>query len=316
MTDVHRTGAARRPEGSCVRQRPGAARLRRLAAAAAWAAMLLAAGAAPAAAPDAAKPEPVAAKPAPGALSPGALAPGAQKAVFNDSPEEMQKLAARDPLEFLRVALKWSDEQVLDYTCRFQKQEKIGGALAKTETMQMKFRAKTFSVYLKWVGDVSTGQEALYVEGANDGKVAAHPSGILGFLFHKVMLDPAGKTALKHSRRPLIFAGMANMLHLAIPQCERAKANGDLTLTYEGLRDLEGRPTYVFKRVLPQKDDYPCPVLILYVDRQFMVCVRTDAYDWDGTLLSQYIYTDLVINPGLKDEDFSVDNREYGFRLF
>jgi len=311
MTDVHRTGAARRPWGSCVRQRPGAARLRRLAAAAAWAAMLLAAGAAPAAAPDAAKPEPVAAKPAPAALS-----PGAQKAVFKNSPDEREKLAARDPLEFLRIALKWSDEQVLDYTCRFQKQEKIGGTLAKTETMQMKFRAKTFSVYLKWVGDVSTGQEALYVEGANDGKVAAHPSGILGFLFHKVMLDPAGKTALKHSRRSLTFAGMANMLHLAIPQCERAKANGDLTLTYEGLRDLEGRPTYVFKRVLPQKDDYPCPVLILYVDRQFMVCVRTDAYDWDGTLLSQYIYTDLVINPGLKDEDFSVDNREYGFRLF
>ena len=316
MTDVHRTGAARRPWGSCVRQRPGATWLRRLAAAAAWVAMLLAAGAAPAAAPDAAKPEPVAAKPAPAALSPAALSPGAQNAVFNDSPEEMQKLAARDPLEFLRVALKWSDEQVLDYTCRFQKQEKIGGTLAKTETMQMKFRAKTFSVYLKWVGDVSTGQEVLYVEGANDGKVAAHPSGILGIFFHKVMLDPAGKTALKHSRRPLTFAGMANMLHLAIPQCERAKANGDLTLTYEGLRDLEGRPTYVFKRVLPQKDDYPCPVLILYVDRQFMVCVRTDAYDWDGTLLSQYIYSDLKINPGLTDADFDPDNRDYGFRLF
>jgi hypothetical protein len=327
MTDVHGRAAARRPEGLCVRQRPAAARLSPslMAAAAAWTALLLAAGAAPAAAPDAAKPAPGAATPAPGAVTPapgavtpapGALSPGAQKAVFKDSPEEREKLAARDPLEFLRVALKWSDEQVLDYTCRFQKQEKIGGALAKTETMQMKFRAKTFGVYLKWVGDVSAGQEVLYVEGANDGKVAAHPSGLLGILFRKVMLDPAGKTALKHSRRPVTFAGMANMLRLAIPQCEHAKANGDLTLTYEGLRDLEGRPAYVFKRILPKKGDYPCPVLILYVDRQFMVCVRTDAYDWDGTLLSQYIYTDLVINPGLKDEDFSVDNREYGFRLF
>ncbi|MCX5675473.1 MAG: DUF1571 domain-containing protein [Planctomycetota bacterium] len=304
MTEVHRRGAARRPWGLRVRQRPAATRLRRLAVVAAWAAILLAAWAAPAAAPDAAAP------------APGALSPGAQKAVFKDSPDEREKLAARDPLEFLRIALKWSDERVLDYTCRFQKQDKIGGTLAKTETMQMKFRAKTFSVYLKWVGDVSAGQEALYVEGANDGKVAARPPGIVGVFLRKVMLDPTGKTALKHSRRPLTFAGMANMLRLAIPQCERARDNGDLTLTYEGLRNLEGRPTYVFKRILPQKHDYPCPVLILYVDRQFMVCVRTDAYDWDGTLLSQYIYTDLVINPGLKDEDFSVDNREYGFRLF
>jgi hypothetical protein len=44
--------------------------------------------------------------------------------------------------------------------------------------------------------------------------------------------------------------------------------------------------------------------------------VRTDAYDWDGTLLSQYIYSDILINPGLKDADFDVDSREYGFRIF
>jgi hypothetical protein len=254
---------------------------------------------------------------APGApAAPPPLTPGAQKAVFKDSPEEMEKLAAQDPLEFLRVALKWCDERVLEYTCRFQKQEKIEGALHPTETMQMKFRVKTFSVYLKWVGDVSAGQEAIYVEGANDGKVVAHPSGLLGIFLRKVMLDPTGKQALKHSRRPLTFAGMANMLRLVIPQCEKAKANGDLTLKYEGIRNVGGRPAYVFKRVLPQKNEYPCPVLIIYVDRQFLTCVRTDAYDWDGTLLSQYIYTAVQINPGLKDEDFSPDNREYNFRLF
>ena len=245
-----------------------------------------------------------------------ALPEGARKAVFTDSPEEMQKLAASDPLEFLRKSLRWCDERVLDYRCQFQKQEKIEGVILKTETMQMKFRAKTFSLYIKWVGDVSAGQEAVYVEGQNDGKVAVHPSGLLGVLMHKVMVDPTSKLALKHARRPLTFAGMANMLRLIIPQCERAKANGDLTLTYEGIRDQNGRPAYVFKRVLPNKNDYPCPVLTIFIDQQFLICVRTDAYDWDGTLMSQYIYSDILINPGLKDEDFDVGNREYGFRIF
>jgi hypothetical protein len=247
---------------------------------------------------------------------PPALSEGAKKAVFTDSPEEMQKLAAADPLEFLRKSLRWCDERVLDYTCQFEKQEKIEGVILKTETMQMKFRAKTFSLYLKWVGDVTAGQEALYVEGQNDGKVAVHPSGLLGILVRKVMVDPTSKLALKHSRRPVTFAGMANMLRLIIPQCERARANGDLTLTYEGLRDQNGRPAYVFKRVLPKKNDYPCPVLTIFIDQQFMICVRTDAYDWDGTLLSQYIYSDILINPGLKDADFDVESREYGFRIF
>jgi hypothetical protein len=245
-----------------------------------------------------------------------ALPEGAKSAVFTDSPENMQKLAAGDPLEFLRKSLKWCDERVGEYTCQFQKQEKIDGALLKTETMQMKFRAKTFSLYIKWVGDVYAGQEAIYVEGKNDGKVAVHPSGLLGVLIRKVMVEPTSKLALKHARRPLTFAGMANMLRLVIPQCEKAKANGDLTLTYEGVRDNNGRPAYVFKRVLPNKNDYPCPVLTIYIDQQFLICVRTDAYDWDGTLLSQYIYSDILINPGLKDEDFDVDNRQYNFRVF
>jgi len=252
----------------------------------------------------------VAAAPAP------TLSEGAKRAVFTDSPEEMQKLAASDPLEFLRKVLRWCDERVGEYTCQFQKQEKIEGTLQKTETMQMKFRAKAFSLYIKWTGDVTAGQEAIYVEGQNDGKVAVHPSGLLGVLFRKVMVEPTSKLALKHSRRPLTFAGMANMLRLVTPQCEKAKANGDLTLTFEGMRDLGGRPAYVFKRVLPNKNDYPCPVLIIYIDQQFLTCVRTDAYDWDGTLLSQYIYTDVVINPGLKDADFDVDNRDYCFRVF
>lgn len=249
------------------------------------------------------------------APAPAAVPAGAQAAIY-PRPEEADKLAAGDPLEFLRLALGWCDQRVQEYTCQFHKQEKIEGTIHKPETMSMKFRARTFSVYLKWTGAVSDGQEAIYVEGRNDGKAAVHPSGLLGILFRRVNIDPTGKVALRHSRRPVTFAGMTNMLRLIIPQCERAKANGDLALTYEGIREHDGRPAYVFKRVLPQKHDYPCPVLIAYIDRQYLVCVRTDAYDWDGTLLSQYIYTDLKINPGLTDADFDPDNRDYGFRLF
>jgi hypothetical protein len=254
--------------------------------------------------------------PAPGARAEAPPPDGARQAVYQADPQEMEKLAARDPLEFLRIALKWCDERVTNYTCEFHKQEKIDGEIHKPEIMQMKFRANTFSVYLKWTGDFAKGQEVLFVEGQNDGKAVVRPSGLLGILFRKISLDPTSKTALKHSRRPITKAGMANMLRLIIPQCEIARANNDLRLTYEGVRDQAGRPAYVFKRLLPKKGDYPCPVLLVYVDREFLVCLRTDAYDWDGTLLSQYIYSDVRINPGLKDADFDVNNADYGFRLF
>jgi hypothetical protein len=245
-----------------------------------------------------------------------AVSEAARAAVYPQPWQEVEKLASRDPLEFLRVALRWSDERLTAYTCRFEKQEKIDGTLRKTETMHMKFRTKPFSVYLKWTGDISNGQEVIYVDGQYDNKAVAHPSGLLGVLFRKITLDPLGKTALKHSRRPLTNAGMANMLRLIIPQCEKAKANGDLQLTYEGQRDQEGRPAYVVKRVLPHKDGYPCPILVIYVDREWLACVRTDAFDWDASVLSQYVYADLSLSPGLTDADFDPENREYSFRLF
>jgi hypothetical protein len=247
--------------------------------------------------------------------TPAAPSEGAKKAIY-PKPRDMDALVKKDPMQFLRTALKWSDDTLADYTCQFEKQERIGNELAKTETMQMKFRAAPFSVYVKWSEDPSKGQEALYVAGKNDNQVLVHPSGILGVLFRKVPLDPAGKLALKHSRRPITFAGMANMLRVIFPQCEEAQKNGDLELTYEGIRKQDGRPTYVLKRVLPNKNDYQCSVLVIYIDKEYLACVRTDAYDWEGGLISQYTYSNLVINPGLKDADFDPDSAEYGFRAF
>ncbi len=255
-------------------------------------------------------------KPAATATAPAPDQPEGAKVAVYPKPEEMDKLAQTNPLEFLKAALKWSDENITDYTCTFVKQERIAGELRDVETMQMKLRESTFSVYLKWIADPSKGQEVIYVDGLYDSKAVVHPSGFIGILFRKVPIDPTSKLALKHSRRPLTNAGMANMLRLIIPQCEAAQDAGDLQLTYEGLRDQGGRPAHVFKRILPNKNDYPCSVLTIYVDREYMACVRTDAYDWDGGLLSQYIYSDLVINPGLTDLDFDPDNKDYGYRLF
>ena len=240
----------------------------------------------------------------------------AQKVCYPKPQAEMETLAKSDPLEFLRLALKWHDDRIADYSCQFVKMENIGGELRKPETTLMKFRAKPFSVYVKWIEEVTKGQEVIYVDGVNDGKAYVHPSGLLGILFRKVSIDPLSKTALKHSRRPLTMAGMGNMLRLIVPQCEAAKANGDLSLAYEGLRQEDGRPAYLFKRVLPNKNKYPCEVLLIYIDCEYLLCVRTDAWDWGGGLLSHYSYTDLMINPGLEDINFDPDNRDYNFRLF
>ncbi len=235
---------------------------------------------------------------------------------YPKSREALEPEIRKDPLAFLQHVRDWCRKRIRDYTCHFQKLERVDGELQRPEQMRMKFRADPFSVYLKWIGDVSEGQEALYVKGKYKGKVQVHPSGFLGVIFRHVGLDPEGKTARKHSRRPLTMAGIVNMVDLVTKQCEETHERGDLTLTYEGVRTEAGRPAYVLKRLLPPGKGYPCETLVMFIDVETLACVRTDAYDWDGELISHYFYTNINFAPGLTDRDFDTDNPAYGYRLF
>jgi hypothetical protein len=241
--------------------------------------------------------------------------PGAQRAVYPKPPNEMDALARSNGLALLEESLRWYERTVTDYTGTFTKQERIGETLAKTETTFLKFREKPFSVYLKW-SEPSNGQEVIFVQGRYSEKAVVHPSGLLGLILRKVSIDPEGKLAMRHSRRPILFAGLGNMLRLTIGQCKAAQAKGDLVLEYQGVREEAGRPAYVLHRILPDGKGYPCHQLFIFIDQEFLLPVRTEAYLWDGRLLNDYRYTDLNLNPGLTDEDFNPENREYGYRAF
>ena len=241
--------------------------------------------------------------------------PGAERAVYPKPPKEMDALARRDSLALLEESIRWYERTVTDYTCTFTKQERIDETLAKTETTFLKFREKPFSVYLKW-SEPSNGQEVIFVQGRYDEKAVVHPSGLLGLIFRKMSLDPEGKLAMRHSRRPITFAGLGNMLRLAVGQCKAAQAKGDLVFEYRGVREEAGRPAYVLNRILPDGKGYPCHQLFIFIDCEYLLPIRTEAYLWDGRLLSDYRYADLNLNPGLTDEDFNPENREYGYRAF
>ncbi len=244
------------------------------------------------------------------------LSHGARTVIHPTPAAEMETLARTDPLDFLRTSLQWYEKTVSGYRCTFQKQEVVDGKLQKIETMAMKFCENPFRVYLKWTRNPGKGREVIYWDGKYDDKAVVHPDGLIGIIFRKVSLDPEGKTALKHSRRSLRHAGMANMLRVIIPQCQEAQTNGDLRLEYLGVRTEAGRPTYVFNRILPDGKGYTAFQCFIYIDQQFLVPVRTEAYDWQGRLISDYRYTDFEMNPGLTNDDFDPDNPDYEYNLF
>ncbi|NBC82130.1 MAG: DUF1571 domain-containing protein [Bacteroidetes bacterium] len=52
--------------------------------------------------------------------------------------------------------------------------------------------------------------------------------------------------------------------------------------------------------------------IVFYIADEFMLPTRIVAYDEKG-LFGDYIYSNIQINPGFKDSEFSTDNDEYGF---
>ncbi len=237
----------------------------------------------------------------------------ARAAIYPHGASRVEPVVRRDPLAFLKLAESWHEARIHGYTATFSRRELVKGKLQPWEVVSLKFREQPLGIYMKWIKGKGKGQEALYAEGKHDGKVLVHPSGLTGLLFPKVKIAPEGDFAKKHSRRPITEAGMLNQLKVIIPQIEEARDKGDLTLEYVGLRDVDERPAYTILRTLPEGKGWPCHKLYLYLDARFLVCVRTEAYDWQDRLVSDYIYSDLTINPGLTDEDFDPDNDEYGY---
>src|SRR5436190_11203304 len=97
-----------------------------------------------------------------------------------------------DPaLDIANDALLSIRKNIVDYTCRITKQERIRGDLQQEEYMDAKVRNRKvdeggkliapLSVYMKFIGprDIA-GRECIWVEGQNNNKMRAHESGVKG----------------------------------------------------------------------------------------------------------------------------------------
>src|SRR5262245_9994752 len=91
-----------------------------------------------------------------------------------------EPLPEKDPLVFLHKSLeKYDQNGVKSYTCTFVKQERIDGRLQPREVIRAAFRESPHSVFFQWVEGQRLASRVLYVEGANNDKMLAHPSGPL-----------------------------------------------------------------------------------------------------------------------------------------
>lgn len=220
--------------------------------------------------------------------------------------QERLTLAQTDPHEFLQAALKNHQRFIRDYRCLFVKQELIKGKLTKEQHIRVKFCEEPFSVFMKWVKNPGRVDRVLYVKGRHDNNLLAKPAGLLGKLVRTHVKRPVnGPDAAKVSRRTLDQFGFANALKLMIDTNIAAAKVGELNLKFKKQSKLNGRRTFVFERILPNKRKYPEQRLLVHIDQQWMVPTGIYAFDAKGRLLGKYEYRNVELNVGLGWKEFT-----------
>lgn len=248
-------------------------------------------------------------------MIPPAIAYSAPVKLTNISNDE---LARTDPLGLLKVALQRYQNSVSDYTCQFTKQERVRGKLGSEQQIQVRFREMPFSVLMEWTKNPDQAKRVLYVQGLwqnDDGQPLAkiEPQGAIARLLVKsVTLPINGPSAKAASRRTIDQFGLGNALKLIIDHASSAIKTGQGSLAYEGEGTIDGRKTWIFKRTLPYKadgGDWPDRILIVHIDREWLLPVACQTYadDAQQVVLAKYCFSNIRLNSGLTEQDFSAE---------
>lgn len=261
---------------------------------------------------------------APGREPASCLAQGArQRESRSDGETEEEE---KHPL--LKV-MEYADEsrealqEVQDYTAVFSKTERIKNRVV-SQTMELKFREKPFSVYFKFNSGPDAGREVIYVAGANNGRLLVHEVGIKA-IAGTLDLRPDDPRVLAESRRPITQMGISNLLETNYkiwdterkvdPSSVEVKLFPDAKL---GDRNKTPCEAVQITHAKPSRD-VKFHISRIYFLKDTKLPVRVENYDWPRgagekpTLIEQYEYSNLKTNVGLKDIDFDTRNPRYGF---
>ncbi len=196
-----------------------------------------------------------------------------------------------------------SYDRIRDYQCLYEKEERAISS-GERQTIKVSFR-KPFDVRLDWLGDKGkVDQTAIYRQGANDGKVLARQSGLLGILTGTMRLNPTDKLALTDSQHPITEMGIGKII-------ERAQHDSaDAGITVKSSEDsLDGRPTYRFDFVATNNKSVgglpEAKKALIWVDRDLKLPIKLELYDRSGSLLERHNFKNLRVNVNLPDATFT-----------
>ncbi len=241
---------------------------------------------------------------------------------------------AEHPLDpFLDVARKAREKLLLevdDYSAVMMNEIRtIAGKLRVPQYMQIKIRHPRndekrkipFSVYTYFLKPKELlGQEAIWIEGENDGKLIGHAAALNIKRFY---LDPQGSLAMGDNRYPIFQLGLERLLTQIIEKGERDRKVGPCEVSFERDVDVNGVPCLKISVCHPTRQDpFDFHLAVIYVDIERQIPIGYEGFDWPAEaggnpqLIERYFYSDIVLNNGFTERDWDPSNPTYNFPRF
>lgn len=231
-------------------------------------------------------------------------------------------------LQYAQRGLEAIERDVRDYSCVMVARQRRQGKLSSYQYMETKVRhaqdvdgeQTPFGIYMKFQrpSDVD-GREVLYVEGERNGDMLVRNGGKrLPNL--TLQLDPHSDRVLQESRFPITDVGIKNMVTRLIEIVEDEMATSDCDVKFFENAKLNGRScTHIMVTQRTRSTDSRFHVARVLVDNELQVPVYVATYGWpkaaggQPVLMEEIAFTNLKLNVGLTDADFSSSNPSYGF---
>ncbi len=176
-----------------------------------------------------------------------------------------------------------------------------------------------FSVYLKFLKPKAVaGREVIWVEGANENKVIAHETGLLGF--KRFYLPPDGMLAMMGQRYPITNIGIQKLIEELLIRGANDLKHGECEVKFYKGAKVDKYVCTLIEVVHPvQREHFTFYRARIYIDESLGVPVRYAAWSWpteqggEPVLEEEYTYRNIKLNVGLTDADFDPDNDAYDY---
>lgn len=247
-------------------------------------------------------------------------------AAADETPPLVADIATRSaPAEHpLQAVVRWAQrelpriEKIEDYSATLVSRERVTGRLNDHEYLAIKIRHQPFSVYTQFLAPASLkGQEAIYVDGQNDGKLWGHrPSNIMGTL----VMQPDSPIAMRNRRYPMTEIGLVNLVRRLLEVGQEDLQHDECAVKFfTGAKINQYTCTCIQVTHPTPRRHFRFHIARIFIDDRLQLPIRYESYAWPSEpdsapqLLEEYTYLDLKINNGFSDRDFSIDNPAYRF---